>query len=364
MKSKIMRTSATIICVLLAVAITLSAIILAVPKDSSETIMPVTDFVGGAEVPEETVGNHVVISARKLNRSEYAENGISPLAESAQQLTATVTPSDANNKAVDWSISWKDASSSWASGKTVTQYVTVTPISDGALTANVACLQAFGEQVIVTVTSRDNEQATASTTVDYRKRIDSVSFSYNSKTYNSKTGITLAWLGSKTQDSLSTNKFTINKTIGTVDFSQTTNVTVYLQYEQSYVQAICSAGLPSIAPGSAVADYYAKKSLSNYYSAQSVTSGTDFKFCEFDFFIAFKQTAATNARNVPYQVWSNSAATVIRNNFNNKKIATLTVAIPTAEYGTVNVTFDIKYDMANVSTYVEGVSISGNGLVF
>ena len=259
MKSKIMRTSAAIICVLLAVAITLSAIILAVPKDSSETTMPVTDFVGGAEVPEETVGNHVVISARKLNRSEYAENGISPLAESAQQLTATVTPSDANNKAVDWSISWKDASSSWASGKTVTQYVTVTPTSDGALTANVACLQAFGEQVIVTVTSRDNEQATASTTVDYRKRIDSVSFSYNSKTYNSKTGITLAWLGSKTQDSLSTNKFTINKTIGTVDFSQTTNVTVYLQYEQSYVQAICSAGLPSIAPGSAVAVYYAKK---------------------------------------------------------------------------------------------------------
>lgn len=70
-------------------------------------------------------------------------------------------------------MSFDDPSSAWATGKTVTDYVTVTPTSDGALTANVECLQDFGEQIIVTVTSRDNAEATASCTVDYAKRIES-----------------------------------------------------------------------------------------------------------------------------------------------------------------------------------------------
>ena len=71
-------------------------------------------------------------------------------------LTATVSPETADNKAVDWAASFVNPSSSWASGKTVTDYVTVTPTSDGALTANVNCLKAFGEQIKVTVTSRVN----------------------------------------------------------------------------------------------------------------------------------------------------------------------------------------------------------------
>ena len=58
-------------------------------------------------------------------------------------LTATVSPETADNKAVDWSVSFVNPSSSWASGKSVTDYVTVTPTSDGALTANVNCLKAF-----------------------------------------------------------------------------------------------------------------------------------------------------------------------------------------------------------------------------
>ena len=62
-------------------------------------------------------------------------------------------------------MSFVNPSSSWASGKTVTDYVTVTPTSDGALTANVECKQAFGEQIKVTVTSRENTNVYASCTV-------------------------------------------------------------------------------------------------------------------------------------------------------------------------------------------------------
>ena len=49
--------------------------------------------------------------------------------------------------------------------------MTVTPTADGALTANVECLQAFGEQIKVTVTSRNNAEATATCLVDYAERV-------------------------------------------------------------------------------------------------------------------------------------------------------------------------------------------------
>ena len=87
-------------------------------------------------------------------------------------LTATVNPDYAHNNAVDWSVGWKDSSSAWAQGKTVTDYVTVTPTSDGALTAKLTSKgQAFGEQIIVTVTSRDNPSVSATATVDWYGRI-------------------------------------------------------------------------------------------------------------------------------------------------------------------------------------------------
>ena len=126
---------------------------------------------GGGVIIGESTGNNAQIMSVQIPVESYAEYGISPMAESAYQLTATITPDTADNKAVDWSVSFVNAESEWASGKTATDYVTVTPTSDVALTANVECLQAFGEQISVTVTSRDNESATANCTVDYAKRV-------------------------------------------------------------------------------------------------------------------------------------------------------------------------------------------------
>lgn len=86
------------------------------------------------------------------------------------KLTATVKPDSAADKSVDWAVVFVNPSSEWASGKTVTDYVTVTPSSDGSTTATVKCLQPFGEQVKITVTSRMNKEATASCTVDFAAR--------------------------------------------------------------------------------------------------------------------------------------------------------------------------------------------------
>lgn len=92
-------------------------------------------------------------------------------------VTATITPSTATNKKVNWSLAWKNASSSWASGKTVTDYVTVTPDSDGSLTATVKAVKAFSEQIILTCTSRDDINVKSTCTIDYSKKIESISVS-------------------------------------------------------------------------------------------------------------------------------------------------------------------------------------------
>lgn len=82
-------------------------------------------------------------------------------------LTATVTPANATNKLVDYTAAWANPSSEWASGKNVVDYVKVTQDSSGSLTATVELLNAFSEQVIVSVALRSDSSVNATCTVDY-----------------------------------------------------------------------------------------------------------------------------------------------------------------------------------------------------
>ena len=134
----------------------------------------------GGAVIEEGEAHGMKLMSMKIAPENYSEYGISPMADTAYQLTATITPENATNKAVDWTIAFVNASSEWATGKTVTDYVTVTPTSDGALTANVECVKDFGEQVRVTVTSRDNTAVKANATVDYTQKLQSVKSTFGS----------------------------------------------------------------------------------------------------------------------------------------------------------------------------------------
>lgn len=90
-------------------------------------------------------------------------------------LRATITPENATNKAVDWSISfitndlyWRD----WSADKTPEDYVTVTPTEDGSLIAEVECKQGFLAPLKITVTSRDNSEAKAECRVDYKQKFN------------------------------------------------------------------------------------------------------------------------------------------------------------------------------------------------
>lgn len=155
---------------------------------------PVEDSTGGEEKPEDSGGGEVSteagvshgirLAAMKLASSEYEAYGVSAQAETAYTLTATITPADAANKKVDWTIAFKNASSTWATGKKVTDYATVTPSADGALTAVVENVAAFGEQIIVKATSRDNTEAYATCTVEYLQRTTGYTLTLDGKTYN------------------------------------------------------------------------------------------------------------------------------------------------------------------------------------
>ena len=145
-------------------------------KFKTEREEPTEETADGGMLIGESEGVGVSLLSEKIAKADYAANGVSPLAESAYTLTATITPSYAVDKTVDWSVAFVAPSSEWATGKTVTDYVTVTPTSDGALTANVECKQAFGAQIKVIVTSRQNTDAKAECILDYAQRITRSSF--------------------------------------------------------------------------------------------------------------------------------------------------------------------------------------------
>lgn len=132
------------------------------------------------EQPTEEPGGMVtdVQNSSLMTLSAVAATTAAEGAESSTTLTATVAPGDATNKLVDWEVYFANPESEWASGKTLSDYVTLTPTSDGSTTANVDCLQPFGEQIIVKVTSRDNPDATATCTVDYVKKVTSATMSF------------------------------------------------------------------------------------------------------------------------------------------------------------------------------------------
>ena len=101
--------------------------------------------------------------------------------QTVQQITATVTPSDALNAIVDWSIAWGETQGSWGSSSQgdISDYLTITPTSDGALTAEVECLAPFGTQAIITANIRGYEEISDTCTVDYVQKYEDATAQFN-----------------------------------------------------------------------------------------------------------------------------------------------------------------------------------------
>lgn len=124
----------------------------------------------GLIAPETHEANGVSFKALSIPVAQYNDYGVSAAAETALQLTVKVTPENADVSDGKFTIAFKNASSAWAKGKTVSQYVTLN--QSDSTHATVSCLKAFGEQIIVTYTvTGENGNVTATYPLDYAKKV-------------------------------------------------------------------------------------------------------------------------------------------------------------------------------------------------
>lgn len=133
---------------------------------------------GGMLIDTENNGNGIALTSAVILAEDYDDYGISPLVETAYTVTASIQPAGSPDTQVDWSVAFDNPSSTWANGKDVEDYVTVSTASDGALTATISNLAAFGEQIILTCALRNDPSITAEATIDYARRLSAIQTSF------------------------------------------------------------------------------------------------------------------------------------------------------------------------------------------
>lgn len=132
--------------------------------------------------------NSFIVGNGEGNRMSLTSVRNSAVTGESVTITATVEPdNEAENTGVDWTATWKNAGSVWASGKSVSDYVTLTPGGeDYAASKSVTLenLQPFGEQIIIKATARDDPGITATCTADYVQKLTGFSLSFGEVSCN------------------------------------------------------------------------------------------------------------------------------------------------------------------------------------
>lgn len=170
------RIMTMVVAMLSLVALCFSMVACSTPttnEQSNEANKPTNETIlaGGMQVGEVQDYGIKLMSA-SIPATSYADYGVAAIAETAVTINATIEPIDAANHGIDWTIAWTNPSSTWASGKEVTSYVT---LSGSGKTATVSCLQPFGQQITVTATSQDNPDVKATCTLEYAQKVTAAS---------------------------------------------------------------------------------------------------------------------------------------------------------------------------------------------
>lgn len=226
---------------------------------------------GGMEIESDASGSGITLMSVQIPRARFAEYGIATIADSAYTLTATVTPDDAENKKVTYSVAWSNPSSEWASGKTVTEYVTVAQESEGSLKATLTCLKAFGEKVVVKVVSQANSSATATADVHYKQRTSSYIL-YLSESGNAFESFSLSNTGIKT----SALKADFGKSYNLSFFVTVKKTTVYTKENDDTVTKVVftpSSAFKSAITGAGLSDTTVTEKTANLTSLSGSVSG-------------------------------------------------------------------------------------------
>ena len=290
--------------------------------------------------------NGISLTRARIAPEDFEEYGVSALAESAETITATINPDDATNKAVDWSVEFKNPSSSWANGKNATEYVTVTPQSDGSLTATIECKKAFGEQIIVKCTSREVADIYATATADYAKKITSFDIKLM-KGEEEAEG--LFWTQSGENYTVKVNPVYSDYTIDE-DFTFNYSLKLLDEFITGVQVSVMIDGTPT--------NYVSKRNTSVSLESLTITASYN------------NLTGAAGVQLIPdSQLASSFAARVAKNNFKNK-VTAYNGAMYTFEvqaigtYGTFKDEATIKSIGANFSVSVTDITLSGGSFIF
>ena len=119
--------------------------------------------------------NGISLASSVIPKSDYIANGISTFADTAYTITATVYDEQHTTNGmpqlVEATASFENASSEWANGKNVSDYITLNRVADNSF--NVVCRQAFSEPILITVTAVNSDKS-AVKRCDYVKRVKSI----------------------------------------------------------------------------------------------------------------------------------------------------------------------------------------------
>ena len=132
-----------------------------VAPDEPVQEQPAEEEAGGAIIGEGEA-NGISLASALIDPADYADYGVSALAETAYTVTITPEPADAMD------------TYTWTCDNT--QQIQLSPSSD-TKSCTVSCTGAFGTQATITIASAVNPDITATVTVDYVKRVESVSIS-------------------------------------------------------------------------------------------------------------------------------------------------------------------------------------------
>ncbi|MEG2274777.1 MAG: hypothetical protein RSC44_05525, partial [Clostridia bacterium] len=114
--------------------------------------------------------NGISLQKSALMAADYSTYGVSALAESAYNISATLQPADAVDQQISWHMEWLNPTSTWATGKDVSAYISLV-VDTGSKNATVSCLAPFGNQIIVKAVANYDTNIFATCTLDYSQKV-------------------------------------------------------------------------------------------------------------------------------------------------------------------------------------------------
>ncbi len=289
MSKNTIKTIIMVVAVILCLALAggwIAQTVVSKQKENEPTAYTAIDETAeGMQLGIAKANSGVKLTSARIATEDYAEYGVSAQSETAYTLNATVTPANAPNKNLTWALSFENPSSAWATGKTPTDYVTV---SSSEAQATLSCKKAFGEPILVTATSDANKAKSATCRLNYKQKITAVTFSFGTMTYSPMDGTFHYNKGLKYADCKIYPTFNQSITAEySVEITRSTNYTVAaedtgvrfeMQPNNTFIQVLENLGYEHGAPAYTVtANTAMDGTVENFFDAgwaESITGAT------------------------------------------------------------------------------------------